>query len=477
MDMHNPNSWAGLNPPKNQEERQQLIEEYSHIWNLDNEFIQNAFDNHQSDLRLFIKYEELKKNTKHELKKIYDFINVKITDEELNFLIDKYDFKNIPNSEKGQGKFNREASTGGWKKTFNQNEISLMENIMDQSLTKFEYELETNNMIHYNVIDTDIIKENSKRFFAKEGEMYECTFNAIGINGHPYSTYLGLVFFDEFDNEIRRRKKFITDYSGKLKQYVVRALAPINTKYCKLLYRINTEGAKKSHSKLRLQYILSIKIETSSSHDELYDNDFDYKEEWKDYDEKKYWEVIGARSYKEYQEMGKSKFDILKNTGLKPNSTVLDIGCGTGSLIENLKNFLLNPTNYVGIDIANESIIYCKKNFPDSVFYKTNIGEIPEINRKFDFVALFSVFPHMYPDEIKNQLLRIKSFLKNNGCIIASIVETTITPTFVGTRSTIELNSNFFIDLIKSCGYTHIEKISSPYQSGDFTQIVFSIRI
>lgn len=475
LDMHNVDSWAKLPPLHNQEERQALIDGYANMWNIDNQIIERAFNNHESNLRFFIKYEELKKNTKHELKKIYNFLNIQITNEELNSLVILNDFKNIENTEKGQGKFNRTASIGGWKKTFNQNEILLMESIMNQTLTKFGYKLETNNMIHYDVMNTDIIKENSKRFFATSGKMYECTFGAIGEKGHPHSVYLGLAFFDEFDNEILRRKKFVTNYSGELEQYVIRALAPINTKYCKLLYRINVEGAQKSSSTISLQYISSLKIETSFSMEELYDNDFDYEVEWKDFDEKQYWKITGARSYEEYKEMGKSKFDILKNVGLKPASTILDIGCGTGSLIENLQNFLLTPINYVGVDIANESIIYCKKKFPDSVFYKTNIGEIPKINRKFDFITLFSVFPHMYPDEIKNQFLQIMPFLKNDGCIIASIIETTITSTFVGTRSTIELNSNFFIDLAKSCGYTKIEKISSPYESGGFTQAVYYI--
>lgn len=139
MDMHRPGSWAKLRPLLTPKSRLDAINYYSHLWVVNMNNIKRGFDNHNSKLKILIKYEELKKNTFNELKRIYDFIGVKISEEELQNLIQLYDFKNIPDSEKGVGKFNRSAKLGGWIENFNKEERNLMNSIMGQTLKKFGY--------------------------------------------------------------------------------------------------------------------------------------------------------------------------------------------------------------------------------------------------------------------------------------------------------------------------------------------------
>ena len=76
-----------------------------------------------------------------ELRKIYHFLDIEITDDQLEKIINKHDFKKIPEKEKGTGKFFRSASIGGWKNNFNLDEQHLMNSIMGKMLKKINYEV------------------------------------------------------------------------------------------------------------------------------------------------------------------------------------------------------------------------------------------------------------------------------------------------------------------------------------------------
>jgi len=98
-----------------------------------------SFHNHDQKNKILIRYEDLRKNTYEELKKIYNFIGIKTTKSELKEKIKKYNFKNIPASMKGSGKFYRVATPGKWKENFNDKEKELMDSIMGETLKKMNY--------------------------------------------------------------------------------------------------------------------------------------------------------------------------------------------------------------------------------------------------------------------------------------------------------------------------------------------------
>ena len=142
IDAHKPNSWwKELAPIKNQEERIEKIKEYSEMWKTVTKMVQKAYDNHNSNLRLLVKYEDLIKNTLSELRKIYSFVGIDISGEELQKKIKKHSFSKIPESEKGSGKFARAASPGGWRKNFSEKEQKVMNKMLKDSLKKYDYEI------------------------------------------------------------------------------------------------------------------------------------------------------------------------------------------------------------------------------------------------------------------------------------------------------------------------------------------------
>ncbi len=120
-------------------ERLSFIETYGKIWVKLMEILMKTYQNHSKELRLLVKYEELRKNTVEELKKIYDFLQIDINGKELEDLVTKYSFENVPSELKGKGKFRRFATPGKWKENFSKSEISLMEKIMGKTLGELGY--------------------------------------------------------------------------------------------------------------------------------------------------------------------------------------------------------------------------------------------------------------------------------------------------------------------------------------------------
>jgi len=121
--------------------RMGFIPNHSKLWVARNENFLKTFEKYPKNLRYMVKYEDLLKNTFSELKKLYKFIDVEISDDKIKGITNKYSFANIPEKEKGGGKFARSASPGLWKKNFSNEEKEVMNDIMSETLLKLGYEL------------------------------------------------------------------------------------------------------------------------------------------------------------------------------------------------------------------------------------------------------------------------------------------------------------------------------------------------
>ena len=79
----------------------------------------------------------------------------------------------------------------------------------------------------------------------------------------------------------------------------------------------------------------------------------------------------------------------------------------------------------MGVYIGKKSIEFCKNNYQRKNFhFLPNEGTIIPINdTKFDMMLFSSVFIHLYPDQIRGFLRQCKMKLKNNGVIVADILE------------------------------------------------------
>jgi SAM-dependent methyltransferase len=143
--------------------------------------------------------------------------------------------------------------------------------------------------------------------------------------------------------------------------------------------------------------------------------------------------VVPESDYKQYvgghwDEVGEQQLEFLKNKGLQPYHSVLEVGCGSLRAGRLLIKYL-DYDGYCGID-HNKSLIETGINKEldqlsrekRPVFIVSDNFDFSPINdRKFDFAIAKSVFTHLTKDKIKQCLINLKPLIKRDGEFYASI--------------------------------------------------------
>ncbi len=116
--------------------------------------------------------------------------------------------------------------------------------------------------------------------------------------------------------------------------------------------------------------------------------------------------------------------DLLKllKFNVKENSRILEIGCGTGYLL----NFL-SPSYGVGIDISENMISYAKNNYPNLNFFEMDAENI-DINDKFDYIIISDTIG--YFEDVQKVFLEIKKCVTNDTRIIITYQNIMLQPFF-----------------------------------------------
>ncbi len=97
--------------------------------------------------------------------------------------------------------------------------------------------------------------------------------------------------------------------------------------------------------------------------------------------------------------------------------SLLDVGCGTGFLIDLLAG--RRPARYCGVDLSGEMIRVAEgKNIPGAQFVTGSADRLPYPDESFDIVTCSQSFHHYpYPGRAMQEAWRV---LKNNGLYILS---------------------------------------------------------
>jgi len=125
--------------PLSSEDRARFIRNNSKMWVELMEDFMRTYNNHRKNLLILVRYEDLRYNTVNELKKIYKFLKIDIPNDELEKLVTKFSYENIPQESKGRSMFTRFACPGKWKDHFNEEEKDLMNSIMGKTLAQLNY--------------------------------------------------------------------------------------------------------------------------------------------------------------------------------------------------------------------------------------------------------------------------------------------------------------------------------------------------
>jgi hypothetical protein len=95
-----------------------------------------AYDSHQGRKAL-VRYEELHTDTLSTMKRLYSAIEIPADERELSRVVEKHAWENIPEAQKGPGKFNRKATPGGWREDLTPRQAEIVEEITAPVLEEF----------------------------------------------------------------------------------------------------------------------------------------------------------------------------------------------------------------------------------------------------------------------------------------------------------------------------------------------------
>ena len=142
----------------------------------------------------------------------------------------------------------------------------------------------------------------------------------------------------------------------------------------------------------------------------------------------------GDRDYKAYvgpvdlfESQGDMQFDLLKKSGMKPDSFVADIGCGslrggrkTIPFLNSERYFGIEP-NYWLVEEGIKKVIGHKMNDEKKPqFSKSSNFDLSSFGKTFDFVVAQSIFSHTSKTQITECLEQIKKTLKEDGVFLAT---------------------------------------------------------
>ena len=106
---------------------------------------------------------------------------------------------------------------------------------------------------------------------------------------------------------------------------------------------------------------------------------------------------------------------INKKIKKNKNNSLLDFGCGTGNILDELSK----KYNAYGADMSELAINFCKKRNLNNIFTNDHFFNNLEYKNKFDIITLLDVIEHV--DEDQDLLGKLKDLLTEDGSIIVTV--------------------------------------------------------
>lgn len=126
----------------------------------------------------------------------------------------------------------------------------------------------------------------------------------------------------------------------------------------------------------------------------------------------------------EFEAMGQLQLQTLKLFGLRPDSYLVDVGCGCGRLALPFSRFAPQG-RYLGIDVVPDLVAHARKiaGRPGWRFEVAEGLRIPETDEAVDFVCFFSVFTHLLYEQSYVYLQECMRVLKPGGKVVFSFLD------------------------------------------------------
>lgn len=95
-----------------------------------------AYDAHQGR-KVAVRYEDLRRDALGVMEKIYAELNIPASEEQLSTVVEKHSWENIPAEKKGEGRFHRKGTPGGWKEDLTPDQAEIVERIAAPIVEEF----------------------------------------------------------------------------------------------------------------------------------------------------------------------------------------------------------------------------------------------------------------------------------------------------------------------------------------------------
>src|ERR671912_33329 len=95
-----------------------------------------AYEAHEGH-KVVVRYEDLRADTLGTIKRMYAELNVPVEEARLARAVEKHSWENIPEEEKGKGKFYRKATPEAWREDLTRRQVKTVERITAPLLEEF----------------------------------------------------------------------------------------------------------------------------------------------------------------------------------------------------------------------------------------------------------------------------------------------------------------------------------------------------
>lgn len=95
-----------------------------------------AYETHEGP-KVKVRYEDLKDDTLVTMKGIYSALNLSLDEDELERVVAKHSWDNIPTEDKGPGKLRRKAKPGGWEEDLTPEQVESVEKVTAPIMSEF----------------------------------------------------------------------------------------------------------------------------------------------------------------------------------------------------------------------------------------------------------------------------------------------------------------------------------------------------
>jgi len=127
---------TGTRPGKVDRRPNSFVRERANMYRRGVENAGLAYDTHEGP-KVLVRYEELRVDTLGEMKRIYSVLGIPVEEEELRRVVEKHSWENVPEEEKGRGKFYRRGTPGGWKEDLTPRQVEVVERATASLLERF----------------------------------------------------------------------------------------------------------------------------------------------------------------------------------------------------------------------------------------------------------------------------------------------------------------------------------------------------